>query len=342
MNEIKISVDFKSGTMKSEGISLISGDYKTTKLLFDFNEDYSSDRLVFEMKKPSGSLAMVENITGNEIVLVGKDNDGNDCPIFDEAGRYTFEISLYRDGGKLTSAPCALIVNKESVSLNGESATPYLPVFDELMKSVENINISASKEGNDATVIVADRRGVKTELHVYDGSDGKSAYEYAKDGGYAGAEAEFAEKLAQEQLIGTTNDLTPTQVYDAVSAGIPVKVQYTDSTFGLLSFTAFNVSESMNVIVANTIAYYEGFYFLGALYGDKTDNMWNFMTTALAQMSDIPATLPNPNYLTFTGAVTESYDGSYPVSVEIPSAVTDDYINSLIDAKLGVIENGSY
>ena len=31
-------------------------------------------------------------------------------------------------------------------------------------------------------------------------------------------------------LIGTTDELTPTQVYDAVSAGIPVKVQYTNNT----------------------------------------------------------------------------------------------------------------
>ena len=34
---------------------------------------------------------------------------------------------------------------------------------------------------------------------------------------------------------------------------------------------------------------------------------------------DIPTTLPNPNALTFTGAVTGSYDGSAPLSVEIPS-----------------------
>ena len=34
---------------------------------------------------------------------------------------------------------------------------------------------------------------------------------------------------------------------------------------------------------------------------------------------DIPTALPNPNALTFTGAVTGSYDGSAPLSVEIPS-----------------------
>ena len=34
---------------------------------------------------------------------------------------------------------------------------------------------------------------------------------------------------------------------------------------------------------------------------------------------DMPDKLPNPNALTFTGAVTGSYDGSAPLSVEIPS-----------------------
>jgi len=42
------------------------------------------------------------------------------------------------------------------------------------------------------------------------------------------------------------------------------------------------------------------------------------------------------------GAVTGSYDGTAPMTVKIPSAVTDDHINSLIDTKLGVIENGAY
>lgn len=64
--------------------------------------------------------------------------------------------------------------------------------------------------------------------------------------------------------------------------------------------------------------------------------------TRLASKDDIPKTLPNPNALTFTGAVTGTYNGSAPLIVKIPSAVTDDHINSLIDTKLGVIENGSY
>lgn len=179
----------------------------------------------------------------------------------------------------------------------------------------------------------------------FDGADGKTAYQYAVENGYTGTEAEFAEKLAQEQLVGTTNELTPTQVYDAVSAGIPVKVQYLDSTYGLLSFTAFNVAESLDVIVSQTIVYYNNLYILAELFGNKSNNIWGFNATTLAEKTDIPdipAVLPNPNALTFTGAVTGSYNGSAAVTVNIPSAVTDDHINSLIDTKLGVIENGAY
>ena len=177
------------------------------------------------------------------------------------------------------------------------------------------------------------------------GADGKSAYQYAVEGGYTGTEAEFAEKLAQEQLTGTTGTLTPTQVYNAVSASIPVKVQYFDETIGWLSYTNFSVAETMNIIAANTIVYFNGVYVLGELFGDKSNNTWSFMNTTLAELSDIPdipAALPNPSSLIFTGAVTGSYNGSEPKTVNIPSAVTDAHINSLIDTKLGVIENGSY
>lgn len=66
---------------------------------------------------------------------------------------------------------------------------------------------------------------------------------------------------------------------------------------------------------------------------------------ALIDAITIPDTLPNPNALTFTGAVTGSYDGSTSLSVNIPSAVTDDHINELISTalnKIGVAEEGVY
>ena len=85
-------------------------------------------------------------------------------------------------------------------------------------------------------------------------------------------------------LIGTTGALTPTQVYDAVSAGIPVKVQYTDSTYGLLSFTAFNIAESLYTIVSQTIVYYDSAYILAELTGNLNGG-WAFKSTILAELT---------------------------------------------------------
>ena len=120
-------------------------------------------------------------------------------------------------------------------------------------------------------------------------------------------------------LTGTIGTLTPMQVYNAIKSGKSVILQYMDDTYGLLSYTNFNVAESMNVIVANTIAYFNNTYVLAELWGDTTTNVWGFETTTLAQKQDIPTKLPNPNALTFTGAVEGNYDGSAPLSVEIPS-----------------------
>lgn len=52
---------------------------------------------------------------------------------------------------------------------------------------------------------------------------------------------------------------------------------------------------------------------------------------------DGPTTLPNPNAITFTGAVTGSYDGSAPLEVEIPSGggASGDYIPIPASAEVG-------
>lgn len=127
-------------------------------------------------------------------------------------------------------------------------------------------------------------------------------------------------------LIGTTAELTPTQVYNAVSAGIPVKVQYTDSTYGLLSFTAFNVAESLNLIVAQTIVYTNVGYILAELNGNKSNGTWGFMTATLPEKKDIPSELPNPNALTIKiGSTTVTYDGSTAQTVTIDDGTEVSY-----------------
>ena len=61
-----------------------------------------------------------------------------------------------------------------------------------------------------------------------------------------------------------------------------------------------------------------------------TLNAIKCLLTDYPKKKDIPTKLPNPNPLTFTGAVTGSYDGSEPITVEISSgggaSMTDDDI----------------
>ena len=127
-------------------------------------------------------------------------------------------------------------------------------------------------------------------------------------------------------LIGTTNELTPAQVYNAVSAGIPVKVQYADSTYGLLSFTAFNIAESFTIIASQTIIYANGGYILAELIGSKSNGIWGAMFTTLAQKTDIPSSLKNPNALTIKiGSTTVTYDGSAAKTVTIDDGTEVSY-----------------
>lgn len=202
-------------------------------------------------------------------------------------------VCVYLKNGVITS-------NKNGFTLNINSLGAK-PVYDTLA--------AATRSG---TVFNVDY----TMLFVYNSSRvSRGCWDIFY--GYNSDTTDLEEALTP--LTGTTETLTPMQVYNAIKSGKSVVLQYMDDTYGLLSYTNFNVAESMNVIAANTIVYFNNTYVLAELWGDTTRNVWGFETTTLAQKQDIPTKLPNPNALTFTGSVTGSYDGSEALSVEIPS-----------------------
>lgn len=139
MNEIKVIVNFKNKQCRTYAHELTSGDYNSTKLIFEF--DIEDGRKVFEMKNPKGKLVLLTDIENNEVVLVGKDETGNNASLFDQEGKYVFEISLYDGESKLTSASDYIKVGKEQVVVDGEPITAYLPIFDKLINEVENLNV---------------------------------------------------------------------------------------------------------------------------------------------------------------------------------------------------------
>lgn len=124
------------------------------------------------------------------------------------------------------------------------------------------------KETEDgAKITITDKNGtteatVKNGKDGKDGVDGKTAYEYAKDGGYTGTEEEFAQKMAEENPTKEEFDKLSEEIADLKENGV------------------------------------------GGGTGESVT---------------IPTALPNPYPLTFTGAVTGSYDGSQAVNIEVPA-----------------------
>lgn len=127
---------------------------------------------------------------------------------------------------QLTAADVGAIAYETDPTVPEWAKQPQKPTY-----TADEVGAVSQADLQEATNEALAQAKASGEFDGAPGADGKSAYQYAQEGGYTGTEAEFAAKLAEE----------------------------------------------------------------------------------------IPDTLPNPNALTFSGAVTGSYDGSAAVNVEIPS-----------------------
>ena len=176
MNTINVTIDFTKGINKITGINLITNDYASTKMVFEF--DRTDGTKVLEMKNPSGELVYLGEIINNEVVLARVSN-GLNYSIFSSEGRYIYEVSLYVDDSKLTSVKGELPVAKEQVIIDGEVVEPYLPLFDELMQDINsaitetnNLNLSASKSDHTTTITITDKEGQTSQVEILDGEQG--------------------------------------------------------------------------------------------------------------------------------------------------------------------------
>lgn len=125
---------------------------------------------------------------------------------------------------------------------------------------------------------------------AFDGADGKSAYEIAVEQGFTGTAEEWIASL--QGADGVSPHIGGNGNWWIGSTDTSVKAQGEKGDKG-------------DTPVKGTD------YFTNA---DKQE-----IAESAAGMVDIPDKLPNPNALTFTGAVSGIYDGSAPLSVNIPS-----------------------
>ena len=83
MNVINLKVDFENRTITKQGVNLTSGDYNSTKLVFEFDKDYEETKICEIAKKINDSnneAIFTQAIVNNEVILVAykdvKDEDG--------------------------------------------------------------------------------------------------------------------------------------------------------------------------------------------------------------------------------------------------------------------------
>ena len=177
MNEIKIKVKFKKGLCYSQGINLVTNDYNSTKLVFEFDDNEGTK--IFELRDSDDNVILADEIVNNELILARFDEHDNAYPIFTKEGEYVYEVSLYKDNSKLTSASDKFKVNAEQVIIDGEIIETYTPMFDNLLSDLssalqeaDNIDIDVEKIGNTATVSITKKDGTNKSVQIIDGLKG--------------------------------------------------------------------------------------------------------------------------------------------------------------------------
>ena len=89
-----------------------------------------------------------------------------------------------------------------------------------------------------------------------------------------------------EPLVGTTRNITPSQVLAAIKVGRDIALQYTDSYYGTFVFSAFNANERLGIVVSNSILpQWDGL--TGTLIGFVEDAGWDFKATKTATKDDV-------------------------------------------------------
>ena len=178
MNVINVGIDFKHGICQNKGISVVTGDYNSTKVVFEFADEIDGTK-IFEMKNPEGELVYADEIVNNEVVLVGYKEENGEIEtysLFGEEGDYIFEVSLYGNDSKLTSVSGYINAKKEEVIVDGEEVQEKITLFDNLINTLnekieetDNLDIDVSKEDKTTTVLITKKDGTPKSEDIYDG-----------------------------------------------------------------------------------------------------------------------------------------------------------------------------
>lgn len=129
-------------------------------------------------------------------------------------------------------------------------------------------------------------------------------------------------------LVGQINNsaasdyLTPSNVFTALSNHRDVYVTFSDSTYGSLQFTTWNVASTMSIVAADVAVVYNNVSLIYTLWGVMSSNIWGH------DISIIPINLSDLNndvgYITPSEApVTSVNNQTGAVTISVPSNASD-------------------
>lgn len=97
-------------------------------------------------------------------------------------------------------------------------------------------------------------------------------------------------ELPEEPLKGTTLEITPVEVFTAMSAGRPIFITHTDPSVGACVCNYFVYNEVLDSIISS-VTFYMGLTSCVQLIGSLTTNEWVFNSSELIGTNNIDSTL---------------------------------------------------
>jgi hypothetical protein len=136
MNTYNFDVNFTTGRIYAPDFILVVNDHNSTLFKFTFDQ---TGRYVFKLLYPDGTI-YVQDITDNQLKLTKG--------VLNQEGNYKFEISLYGEDNRLTTARIKEFpVRLELVSTDEPvQADDRLPILDNLIEETNKV-VEASKNG---------------------------------------------------------------------------------------------------------------------------------------------------------------------------------------------------
>lgn len=144
-------------------------------------------------------------------------------------------------------------------------------------------------------------------------------------------------------LIGSSTEIAPSQVRQAILSGENVMISYIDDTFGTFLFSDFTYSEAANCLLCSAIVDYGESLLSATIYGNLEMDAWILSTHEISLKSDIPSAV---NEALAQAKANGEFDGKDGTSVTV-SKVTESFADggsnvvTFSDGMTVTIKNGS-